>query len=94
MFWLLSLNILRLIIYNEHFPSTDAPNKRANLRSPKCIKYNKIYFLFTKTVAEIRQNNAQSIRGFHFSELDLTGAAFVIMERRCKLAERRKMCRR
>jgi hypothetical protein len=88
MFWLLSLNIPRLIIYdtyNEHFPSTDTPNKRANLRSPKRIKYNKIYFLYMKTVTEIRQNIAQSIRGFHSSELDLAGVAFVIMARRCKL---------
>jgi len=45
MFWLLSLNIPRLIIYNEYFPRTDTPNKRANLRSPKRIKYNEIYFL-------------------------------------------------
>jgi hypothetical protein len=85
MFWLLSLNIPRLIIYNEHFPITDTPNKSANLRSPKCIKYNKIYSLYMKTVTEIRQNNAQSIREFHSSNLDLAGVAFVIMARRCEL---------
>jgi len=85
MFWLLSLNIPRLIIHNEHFPSTDTPNKRANLRSPKCIKYNEIYFLYTKTATEIKQNNAQSISGFLSCKLYLVGVAFGIVARRCKL---------
>jgi len=85
MFWLLSLNIPRLIIYNEHFPSTDTPYKREILRSPKCIKYNEIYFLYTKIVTKIQQNNAQSIHGFPSSKLELAGVEFLIMPRRSKL---------